>query len=111
IESGEIRLHPEAGQTVERLQLRRERKRPVGEARPHERLLTEPVPREQQATVWRIPQRDREHAVEPLDERGTVLLVEMRDHRRVAAAADLVAAGGGLGTELREAVELAVEHR
>jgi hypothetical protein len=50
------------------------------------------------------------HVERPLDERGAVFLVQVRDHRRVAAAADLVAAGGELGTERREVVQLAVEH-
>src|SRR5204862_7490924 len=47
VERGEVGLHAEARQSVKRLQLRCERERPVGQARPDERLLAEPVAREQ----------------------------------------------------------------
>ncbi len=79
------------------------------QTRPDQRLLAEPVACKEEAAAGRVPQRDREHALEALDECGAVLVVQMRDHRRVAAAPDVVAASRELGTELREVVELAVE--
>ena len=109
VERGEVRLAPQRRQLQQRLQLRRERERPVAEARPQQRLLAEPVAREHEPSARRVPQRDREHAVEPLDEARPVLLVQVRDHRRVAAAAHLVTLLREVGAELREVVQLAVE--
>src|SRR5207302_8663917 len=86
-----------------------ERERAVAELRPQERLLAEAVAREHEPVSAGVPERDREHPVEALDERGPVLLVEVRDHRCVSPAADVVAALGELASELGEVVELAVE--
>ena len=108
IERGEVGLHAEARQSVKRLQLRCERERPVGEPGPHEWFLAQPVAREQEAAATCVPERDREHPVEPFDETRPVLLVEVRDDRRVAAAAHVVV--GELGAKLGKVVELAVEH-
>ena len=73
--------------------------------------MPEPVAREHEPAARAVPERDREHPLEPLDEARPVLLVEMRDHRRVAAPAHLVALRGEVAPELREVVELAVEDR
>ena len=78
------------------------------QARPDERLLAEPIAREQQAAAAGVPERDREHAFEALDERWPMLFVEMRNHRCVAAAAHVVVRE--LGAKLGKVVELAVEH-
>ena len=59
----------------------------------------------------RVPERDREHPLEPLDEARAVLLVQVRDHRRVAAAAHVVARSPRARAQLGEVVELAVEDR
>src|SRR6202030_4239332 len=85
--------------------------RPVLEARPDEWLLAEPVSRKHEARPVGIPECDREHAVEPLDEARAELLVEMRQHRRVAAAAHLVAVPRELFAKRGKVVELAVEDR
>ena len=90
VERGEIGLGAEPGKPAERLQLRRERDGAVRERRPDERLLAEPVAGEHEPLSRGVPERDREHAVEPLDEPHAVLLVEVGDDRRVAAAAHLV---------------------
>ena len=66
---------------------------PSGELRPEERLLAEAVAGEQEPLAARVPEREREHAVEVLDEAVAVLLVEVRERRRVAGARERVAAG------------------
>ena len=76
---------------MERLQLGRERERPVRQPRPHERLLAETVAGEHEALARRVPESDREHPFQLLDEAHAVLLVQVGDDRRVAAAADFVA--------------------
>ncbi len=111
VECGEVRLAPQTRQLEQRLQLRRERERPVVEPRPDERLLAEPVAREHEPAAWAVPERDREHPLEALDEARPVFLVEVRDHRRVAAPANFVALRGKVAPELGEVVELAVEDR
>ena len=94
---------------MEGLQLRRERDRSVVEPRPDEWLLAETVAREHEPLPSGVPERDREHAVEPLDEARAELLVEVRQDRRVASAAHLVAARREFLPQLGKVVELAVE--
>jgi hypothetical protein len=107
VERSRIELARDAGEAEQRLHLRGERDRPVRQARPEERLLADAVAREDEPLAAGIPQREREHAAEPLDEVDAVLLVQVRDHRRVARAAHLVT--GQLAAQLAEVVELAVE--
>ncbi len=105
----EVDLSRDPGEPQERLQLGREGERPVGEPRPQQRLLAEPVPGEHEALAARVPQREREHPVHPLDEQRTALLVQVRQHGRVACAADLVV--GELVSKRLEVVGLAVVDR
>ena len=91
VERGRVELARDAGQAEQRLQLRGERDRPVGQPRPEERLLADAVAGEHEPLAAGIPEREREHPAEPLDEADAVLLVQVRDHRRVAGAAHLVA--------------------
>src|SRR4029077_674885 len=56
-----------------------------------------------------IPERDREHPLEPLREPEAPLLVGMWQQRRVATATDLVAGRLELAPQLAEVVDLAVE--
>ena len=65
----------------QRLQLGSERKRPIGQARPHERLLAEPVTCEDEPLARSVPERKREHPAQPRDEVRSILLVEMRQDR------------------------------
>ena len=100
-----------AGQRPEGLQLGREGDRAVVESRPDERLLAEAVAREHESAPVGVPEREREHPVEPFDEPRPIFLVEMRQDGRVAAAAHLMAACRELLPELGKVVELAVEDR
>jgi hypothetical protein len=76
----------------QRLQLRRERERAVRETRVQERLLADAVTGQDEPRAPGVPQREREHPMQPLDEARAVLLVEVRDHGRVAASAHVVPA-------------------
>ena len=107
VERGEIRLARDPGQLQQRLQLRGEGERPVGQPRPHERLLAEPVAGEHEPLPGPVPEREGEHPVQVLEEAEAVLLVEVREHRRVARAAHLVAPQRL--AQLAVVVELAVE--
>ena len=84
---------------------------PSGKLRVEQRLLAEPVAHEHEPLARAVPQRDREHPLEVLREVEAPLLVGVRDQRRVARAADLVALRLELGPQLAEVVELAVEDR
>ena len=103
----EVDLAGDLRQPQQRLQLRRERQRAVGQPRPEQRLLAEPVTCEYEAFAPRVPERHREHAVQPLDKMRPALLVEVRQDRRVTGAAHLVAAQ--LVAKRHEVVRLAVE--
>src|SRR5947207_2377669 len=59
----------------------------------------------------RIPDREREHPVEALDERLAIALVEMDNDLRVRARLERVALGSELVAQLREVVDLPVEDR
>src|SRR6185312_1067159 len=101
---GEVGLATQARYRMQRFQLRCERDRAVSETRVDERLLPETVPRKHEAPPWRVPQRNGEHPFEMLHEVRPVLLVEVRDHRRVAAAAHLVPPRRELLAQLGEVV-------
>ena len=102
-----VDLTAHAGQLQERLHLGGECERAVLEPRVDERLLAHVVAREDEPLARRVPERDREHPGEAVGELEPVLLVQMRDHGRVAGAADVVP--GQLHAQLAEVVELAVE--
>src|SRR5204863_97136 len=80
-----IDLAAHARQLQERLHLGREHERAVRQARIDERLLPYVVPRQHQPLARRVPERDREHPGQPPGEAEPVLLVQMRDDRRVSA--------------------------
>lgn len=109
VERRRVDLAAQPGDAGQRLQLGGEGEGAVGEHRPQQRLLADAVAGEHEPLARRIPQRQREHAVQPLDEAQAVLLVEVRQQRRVAVAADPVAAGVEVGAQLLEVVDLAVE--
>ena len=104
----EVDLPGDLRQPQQRLQLRRKRQRAVGQPRPEQRLLAEPVTGEDEALASGVPERHREHAVQPLDEVRPALLVEVRQDRCVARAANLVPTQ--LVAKRHEVVGLAVEH-
>ena len=107
VERRHVDVAPHVRQAQERFQLGCKGERPVGETRPNERLLAEAVAREHESLPRPIPEREREHSLEAPDEVRPVLLVRVRQDRRIAGAADAVVAK--LLPELLEVVELAVE--
>ena len=94
----------------ERLQLGAEQQRAV-ELGVVQRLLAEPVPCEQQAPPPRVPDGEGEHPVQALRAVDARLLVEMDERLRVAVRAEDVSAGLQLRAQVREVVDLAVQHR
>ena len=93
----------------QRAQLRRELEAVVLDA-VIERLDPVPVAREHESALASVPDRDREHAAQPLRERLAPLLVRVRDHLGVAVRAEAVAGAHKLVGELRVVVDLAVLH-
>src|SRR5439155_735932 len=79
-------LATEPGEAEQRLQLRSEGEGAVRQVRPEKRFLADAVAGEHEPLPPGVPERDREHPRETLDESGPVLLVEMRDDRRGAGA-------------------------
>src|SRR5438093_6502466 len=73
-----------------------------------ERLLAEAVPREDEPTLLLVPQSDREHAAEPIDEVQTPLVVRVREDLGVAARPEDMAGPLELLTELLEVIDLPV---
>ena len=97
------------GLAQQRLQLGRERQRAAGDA-VVERLDPEAVAREEQALLEPVPQRDREHAPQVLDERRPPLLVQMDQHLRVALRGEPVSRALEPLAQLAVVVDLAVLH-
>ncbi len=95
----------------ERLRLRGEHELAAREPDVTKRLLAQPVADQHEALAPAVPERDREHALDPLGEPETPLLVGVRDERGVARARDVVPERLELAAELRVVVELAVEDR
>ena len=93
----------------QRSQLRREAERPVGVVCHVQRLLAEPVAREDQLSGAVVPQGEREHPVELADEPRAPLLVGMRDHLAVGAGGERVPVAREALAQLDVAVDLAVE--
>src|SRR5438552_1613453 len=81
-----------------------------GPARVEERLDPEAVPGEDEPPGRAVPDRQREHAVEPRDAVGPVVLVEMDDRLAVARGREAMAARLELRPELPIVVDLAVAH-
>src|SRR5205085_4831690 len=92
----------------QRLDLRREHELPA--ALPViERLLAEPVARDEEPAPARVPDGEREHAGERLDAALAVLLEEMHDRLGVAPRPESMAARFEPGAELAVVVDLPVE--
>ena len=73
-----------------------------------ERLDPEAVARQDEPTLPTIPDRDSEHAPQPLGKSVAQLLVEVHEHLRVALRAEPMARALQLGAQLPVVVELAV---
>ena len=97
------------GLAQQRLQLGGERQHPVLDP-VVERLDPEAVAREHQPLLELVPQRDREHPAQVLDEGGPALLVEMHEHLGVAVRPELVAGVLQPLAQVAVVVDLAVLH-
>ena len=75
-----------------------------------QRLLAEPVARKQQRARARVPERERVHAVERVDEVTAVLLVQMHENLGVRPRSEEMTLGGKPISQGPEVVDLAVEH-
>src|SRR5258706_16457953 len=76
-----------------------------------ERLLAEPIPREQQPLARAIPDGQREHALQVGDPGLALFLMEVDDHFRVAGGPEAMAGRLEAAAKLLKVVELAVEPR
>jgi hypothetical protein len=74
-----------------------------------ERLLADAIARDQALLPARVPEREREHPVQPLDAVDAVLLVEVRDDLGVAVCRQRVPARDELLAQLAVVVDLAVQ--
>ena len=77
----------------------------------HRWSTADTVAGEEEALVRVVPERDREHPADALEEALAVLLVEVRDDLDVPDAAERVPLRLELGTQLAVVVELAVDDR
>jgi hypothetical protein len=75
-----------------------------------ERLDPEPVTGEHQPTPPPIPEGERKHPPQRVQERGPAVLVEMRDHLRVAVGRQAVPAAAQVRREILRVVDLTVVH-
>ena len=69
----------------------------------------EPVAGQQQPAARAVPDREGEHAAQPLDQPLPFVLVKVDDHFGVALSAETMAAGLQPGAELLIVVDLAVK--
>ena len=102
----DLGLH--GGMLEQRLDLRPECE-DAGPRRVVQRLLAHAVAGEQQAPSRPVPDREREHPVQPIEAGFAVLRVEVNDDLGVRGASEVDAARDELGAELAVVVDLAVE--
>ncbi len=77
--------------------------------RVEERTDAGAIPRQHETLELRIPDRDRELAVQMVDESGAVLFVEVNDHLRVGVRAKRVAGRFERGAQLDVVEDFAIE--
>ncbi len=75
-----------------------------------QRLLTESIPCEDQPPPWPIPERDRKHPAQAIEEVHALFFVEMDDHFGVGARLEKVAFCLELASKLLKVVDLAIDH-
>ena len=75
-----------------------------------QRLLAEPIARQQHAASVQVADRERKHAVEPLDARVAVFLVGVDDRFGVGVRPEPVSARLEIAPQLEVVVDFAVEH-
>ena len=105
-----IDLAAESRMHEQRLQLRAEDERAVGEQRVVQRLDAQAVARKEQGFPSGVPQRECEHSAEPVHAALLPRLPGADDDFRVAAGAEPVPEPLQLPDERLEVVDLAVEH-
>ena len=76
-----------------------------------ERLLSGSIARQRHRPPPRIPDRQREHAVQLVDRAIAELFVEVNDHFRVGVRSKLMAAFDEARPQIAVVVDLAVEHQ
>ena len=107
VERGEIHPRRPPVEGEQRLDLRR-----AGEAalvvQVVERLLSEVIARRQQAATLHVPQHEREHAAQVLEQPVAVALVQRDDDLAVAVSQECVAVALELAAQLAVVVDLAV---
>src|SRR5207237_4951209 len=91
----------------ERLQFRREREHAISLIA-KQRLDPETIARDEQLTLLRIPNREREHPPKTVEASLAPLFVRVHDRFRIAMRAKRVAFRFELATKLRKVVKLAV---
>ena len=90
------------------LQFRRERHRTIGQFDIMERLYPQPVAREEQALSPSIVEREREHAVEPVEHRRPPRCPAVKQNLGIARGDEHRAQRLQLGAQLGEIVDLAI---
>ncbi len=108
LHSLEVRGRPHSRVREQRLDLRREQQ-PLGGRVEIQRLHPEVVPREQHLAVPPVVEHEGEHAVEPGDALGTVLLVQPEDDLRIRRRLEGVPARAEFVPQFDVVVDLAVE--
>src|SRR5215211_139519 len=108
LERPHVELPFEARKGHERLQLGAEREPAAGVLAVEERLDPEAVAGQQQPPSAPVPQGEREHAAQALDEGVAVLFVEVNQHLGVTAGSEVVAAPLELHAQLGVVVDLPV---
>src|SRR2546426_254582 len=74
-----------------------------------ERLLAEPVARQEESLPSRVPDREREHPPQPIHAPGALVFEEVHDGLGVASRPEPMTPRFQPGTELAVVVDLAVE--
>ena len=103
----QIELTRHVGMFQERAQLRTEHEL-IRQERVVERLDAEPVPRQHQRARRPVPEREREHAFEPVQHADAELLVAVDDHLGVGTRRERVSVRPELRGQLTIVVDLAV---
>ena len=106
-----LRRHPAVDPWAEqqRFHLRRERQS-LGRVAVVQGLDTEPISTEEQRALPGVPEREREHPAQVLEEPHALLLVQVRDHFGIPGTAQFVPTRDQVATEVAVIVDLAVEH-
>ena len=98
------------GSGQQRFDLGRQPK-PIARERVVKGLFSSTIARRQQRTTPAVPERQREHAADSLQEALAVFLVSVNQHLDVGLRAELVSASDELALDFLKVVDLAVRHQ